>query len=164
MEFLQWLEQTSLSTWVREAPTVFAYATVLLLHTVGMGLCVGVAAGIDLRVLGFFPGIRLAPLERFFPVLWVGLSINAVTGTLLLMQDATTKLTNWDFYLKMVFIAAAVTTLRALRTRVFRDPRIDEAPLPASVRTLAAVSLVCWMGAIVTGRLLAYVGLTSGFD
>jgi hypothetical protein len=164
MEFLQWLEQTSLSTWVREAPTVWAYATVLLLHTVGMGLTVGVAAGIDLRILGVFPGIRLAPLERFFPLLWGGFSINAVTGTLLLMQDATTKLVNWDFYLKMAFIAIAITTLRTLRTRVFRDPRIDEAPLPSNVRTLAAVSLLCWIGAIITGRLLAYVGLTSGFD
>ena len=164
MEFIQWLEQTSLSTWIREAPTVWAYPTVLLLHTIGMALCVGIAAGIDFRILGFAPDVRLAPLERFFPVLWGGFWINAVTGLLLLMQDASTKLMNPDFYVKMVFIALAIVTLRMLRARVFRDPRIDEQPMSASIKVLAGASLFCWLGAITTGRLLAYIGPVSGFN
>jgi hypothetical protein len=164
VELFQWLEQTSLSVWVREASTVWAYATVLLLHTIGMALCVGVAAGIDLRILGFAPGLRLAPMERFFPVLWTGFSINAITGTILVMQDASTKLVNPDFYVKMACIALAIITLRMLRKRVFGDPAIDTGPLPANVKVLAAVSLALWLGAITTGRLLAYVGLSSGFD
>ena len=40
IEFFHWLEQTSLSIWVREAPTVWAYPSVLLFHTIGMALCV----------------------------------------------------------------------------------------------------------------------------
>ena len=164
MEFIQWLEQTSLSTWIREAPTVWAYPTVLLLHTIGMALCVGIAAGIDFRILGFAPDVRLAPLERFFPVLWGGFWINAITGLLLLMQDASTKLMNPDFYVKMVFIALAIINLRMIRARVFADPSIDEGPLPANARRLAVTSLFLWLGAITAGRLLAYIGPVSGFN
>ena len=130
MEFLQWLEQIPFSVWVREAPTAWAYPTVLLLHTAGMALCVGVAAGIDLRILGLAPSVRLSPLEKFFPVLWGGFFVNALTGTILVMQDATSKLLNVDFYVKMVFIALAVVTVRLIRKRVFTNPRVDDGPRP----------------------------------
>jgi len=164
MEFLQWLEQTSLSTWVRESPSVWAYPTVLLFHTVGLTLCVGIAAGIDLRILGWAPGVRLAPLERFFPILWTGFWINAATGVVLLMQDATTKLVNPAFYVKMLFIALAIVNVRMVRARVFGDPRIDQEPLSTNAKALAVVSLLLWLGAVTAGRLLAYIGPVSGFD
>jgi len=164
MEFLQWLEQTSLSVWVRESPSVWAYPSVLLFHTIGMTLCVGVAAGINVRILGVAPDLRLAPLARFFPILWTGFWINAATGVVLLMQDATTKLTNPAFFVKMVFIALAIVNLRMIRARIFGDPRIDEGPLARSAKVLAAVSLLLWLGAITAGRLLAYIGPVSGFD
>jgi hypothetical protein len=163
MEFFKWLEETSLSVWVRESPSPWAYATVLLLHTIGMGLCVGIAAGIDLRILGLAPRVRLAPLEKFFPILWFGFTINAITGTMLVMQDATTKLQNPDFYVKMVFIALALINLRMIRRQILRNPSVDEGPLPSNARILALTSLFFWLGAITTGRLLAYVGPTSGF-
>jgi hypothetical protein len=39
---------------------------------------------------------------------------------------------------------------------------LDKGPLPASVKGLAWLSLVCWVGAITAGRLLAYLGPVSG--
>ena len=127
-----------------------------------MGLVVGVNTGIDLRILGFAPAVPLAPLERYFPVLWVGFWVNAVTGTILVAQDATTKLTNPDFYVKMIFIALALINLRMLRTRVFRDPFVDKKPVSTNVKILAVTSMILWLGAITAGRLLAYVGAVSG--
>ena len=38
------------------------------------------------------------------------------------MADATAKLTNPDFYVKMAFIFAGVAVLYVMRKRVFRDP------------------------------------------
>jgi hypothetical protein len=164
MDFLRSLEQSGFSTWVRESPSVLAFPTVLLLHTIGMGLVVGINAGIDLRILGFAPAVPLAPLERFFPILWIGFWINAVTGVVLVVQDATTKLTNPDFYLKMIFIALAVINLQMLRKRVFRDPHIDKAPFATNIKILAVTSLILWLGAITSGRLLAYIGPVSGLN
>jgi hypothetical protein len=162
MEFLKWIEDTQFSTWVRTDPSLFAFAGILLVHTIGMGVIVGINAGIDLRILGFAPGIRLAPLEKFLPVLWVGFWVNAITGTILAMQDATTKLTNPDFYVKMVFIACALINLRLIKIRVFRDPLIDQGPLSTNSKVLAFTSLIFLLGTILAGRLMAYVGPVSG--
>src|SRR3954471_24660023 len=94
VEYLAWLEQTGFGTWVRESPSLWAYPTILFLHTLGMGTLAGTAAVIDLRIVGFAPDLPVAPLERFFPVMWIGFWINALSGTALLIADATTKLTN----------------------------------------------------------------------
>jgi hypothetical protein len=164
MDFLLRLEQTGFSSWVRESTSLFAFPGILLVHTIGMALVVGINTGIDLRILGVAPAIPLAPLEKFFPILWIGFWINAATGTILLMADATTKLANPDFYVKMVFIAFAVINLQMLKTRVFRDPLIDKRPLSTNVKILAVTSMFFWLGAITAGRLLAYVGPVSGLQ
>jgi hypothetical protein len=162
MDFLHWIEETGFSTWVRESPSILAFPSILLLHTVSMACVVGISAGINVRILGFAPALRLAPLEKFFPIIWVGVGVSAVTGTILVMQDASTKLINPDFYVKMVFIAVALVNLRLLRVRVFRDPFIDTRPFSTNAKVLAVTSLLCWLGAIITGRLLAYVGPVAG--
>jgi len=164
MDFLHWLENTGFSSWVRESPSIWAFPVVLLIHTIGMGLCVGVSAGIDLRILGFAPGLKLAPFEKYFPILWAGFWMNAVTGTILVMQDASNKLLNVDFYVKMIFIALALVTLRLIRNRVFRDPQLDRVPFSSSAKMLAALSLFFWLGAITAGRLLAYVDPIGGVN
>ena len=164
MDFLRVIEQSSFSQWVVGSSSVLAFPSILLLHTIGMGIVVGINAGIDLRILGLAPALPLAPMERFFPLLWIGFWVNAVTGTILLAADATTKMTNPDFYVKMVFIALAVINLQMLRTRVFRGPLIDKAPFSANAKILALTSMIFWLGAIVSGRLLAYVGPVSGLS
>ena len=127
-----------------------------------MGLVVGINAGIDLRILGMAPAIPLAPLERFFPVFWVGFWVNAVTGTILLAADASTKAANPDFYVKMVFIALALINVRMQRTTTFR--LLDKRPLTTMDKVLAVTSIFFWLGAITAGRLMAYVGPVSGLD
>jgi hypothetical protein len=83
---------------------------------------------------------------------------------MLLIADATTKLTNADFYAKMVFIALALINLQMIRKRVFRDPLIDKKPPSGNVKLLAVISMILWLGAITSGRLLAYLGPVSGLS
>src|SRR5215813_15452440 len=162
MDFLRAIEESGFSRWVVGSSSVFAFPSILLLHTIGMGIVVGINAGIDLKILGFAPAMPLAPLERFLPLFWVGFWINAATGIILLAADATTKMVNPDFYVKMVFIALALVNLRMLRNRVFRNPDVDKASMTSIARILAFTSIVFWLGAITAGRLLAYVGPVSG--
>jgi len=164
MEFLASLEGSALATWIRESSSIWAYPTVLFLHTIGMATLVGVNAGIDLRILGFAPELPLAPMIRFFPVMWAAFAINALSGTALLIADATTKLTNPVFYVKIVFIALALINLWLVRTRVVRDPLIDKSPVSTNAKILAVTSLIFWLGAITAGRLMAYLGPVSGLQ
>src|SRR5215813_9461487 len=91
MEFLRFIEHTSFSQWVTGSSSVLAFPTILLLHTIGMGVVVGINAGIDLRILGIAPALPLAPMERFLPLLWLGFWVNAVTGIVFFFADAAAR-------------------------------------------------------------------------
>ena len=156
-DFLVFLENMEFSQWVKNAPTIWAFPTILIVHTLGMSMVAGVSAMISLVVLGFWPAVPIKPFERAFPVLWWGFGINAVSGTMMLVADATTKLTTVDFYIKMAFVFAGLYVLIRMRRQIFDDPQLDKAPVTGSAKMLAWASLACWFGAITAGRLLAYV-------
>ena len=161
MEFLQTIENSAFCTWVREDSSIWAYPGILFMHSAGMAIVVGISAMVGLRLLGFAPKLPVAPLERFFPIVWGGFWINAISGVVLLAADATAKLTNPVFGVKMLLIGLAAVDMVLIRRVVFRDPRVDHA-VPALGKFLAAASLVLWFGATTAGRLLAYLGTVSG--
>jgi hypothetical protein len=154
--FLQTIEETGFSTWLRESESPFAFYFILLFHTFGLALLVGANTIVDLRLLGVARGIPLAPLQRLFRIMWIGFSINAVTGVLLVIAYPTKSLTNWDFYLKLAVIGLAVWVMQRLKSEVFEDASLSEAEMTARGATLAKWSLFLWFGAISAGRLLAY--------
>jgi len=159
MDFLVKIQESGFCQWVREADSLFAFPGILLLHTIGMGLVVGINATFDLRILGFAPALRLRAFEKFFPVMWVGFWINAITGSILLAVNATKLTHNPDFYIKLAFIALAVINVQVLKRQVFVPA--ETAPT-TKVKILAVTSMIFWLGAITSGRLLAYVGRSSG--
>jgi len=63
----------------------------------------------------------------------------------LLIGYPTKALTNPDFYLKLALIAAGVWLVGVIRDRLESVPKGP-----------AIASLICWGGAITSGRLLAY--------
>lgn len=158
MDFLLRIEESGFCQWVREADSLFAFPGILLLHTIGMGLVVGINTTFDIRILGFAPSVPLQTFKKFFPVMWIGFWINAVTGTILLAVDATKLTHNPDFYVKLTFIALAVINVLVLKRQVFVS---DETPPTTKAKILAVTSMLFWLGAIIAGRLLAYVGRGS---
>jgi hypothetical protein len=55
-----------------------------------------------------------------------------------------------------------VWLLIVIRKQVFGNPAFDSAPVPGKAKILAWASLGCWFCAIVSGRLIAYVGPVPG--
>ena len=158
MEILEFLENNGLAIWLRESPSVLAYPTLLAFHTFGMAFLVGTSTAIALRLLGFASSVPLAPLRKFFPVMWLGSAISVVSGALLLMLDAKQFLMMPAFYIKMLAIAAALTIMRLLLTRVFSDEAgVDTGPVPRKAPVLAGAVLISWAIAIAAGRVTAYL-------
>jgi hypothetical protein len=149
------IEQTGLSRWLRESQSIFGFYFILLFHTFGMSLVVGANGVVDLRILGVASDIPLRPLKRLFAIGWTGLAINITTGLLLLTAYPTKALTNPDFYLKLTFIGLAVYTMARMSKDVFSDTSLSEAAMMAKGKILARLSLVFWIGAVGTGRLLS---------
>ena len=186
MAFLAWVEGLGLSTWIRESDSVFAYAGVLFLHTLGLGMLVGTNVLIGLVVLRRRLEAPVTSLAAFYPFMWAGFWLNVVSGSLLLIADATTKLTNPVFFIKMAFVGMAVLNMRAIRRHIGHAAPVAAAPstggrpvpatwslrspfarwMPATsesrVRGLVWFSFLLWTGAITAGRLMAYLGPVSG--
>lgn len=158
MEFLRWVEQLSLSTWVRESGSLYGYSLILTLHTIGLALLMGISFALDLRLLGFGSESPVSPYARFYPFLWLGFWLNALSGIVLLMADATTKMINPVFYVKMALIALAVWNVTIIHKRMFGET------LPANAKVLAWTSIVLWIGATTAGRLMAYLGPVAGLQ
>ena len=156
MDFYTWLEVSAFATWVREAPTVWAYATILTLHTFGMGVLVGASAVLSLRLLGVGGTVPLAPMRVLFRVVWIGFSVNLVTGTMLFTADATTRGTQGLYFVKLLFVAAGVAAVVLTERHVY-GAKTDSVVVSGTAKRLAFLSLVAWVAAITAGRLLAYV-------
>jgi len=158
MEILNFLENNGLAIWLRESPSILAYPTLLAFHTFGMAFLVGTSVAIALRLLGFASSVPLAPLRKFFPVMWLGFAISVVSGTLLLILEAERFLTMPAFYIKLVGIAAALIIMRLLLTRVFNAQTVvDPGPVPRKAKVLAGAALISWMVTISAGRVTAYL-------
>ena len=162
MDFLASLENSGFSTWIRESPSLWAYPTVLFLHTLGLGFLVGASMAIDLRLLGFSKELPVEPMKKFFPVMWFGFWVNAASGVVLVMIDATSMLTNPLFYIKIGFIALAMICGRLIATQIFRKPDVDRSAGLLRAKVFAGASMAFWIAAITAGRLTAYIFSHTG--
>lgn len=155
-EFFLWIETSAFSVWVRESLSIFAFPGILTAHTIGMGLVAGINALVDFRILGVAPKVPLIEMKRFFPVMWFGFWLNAVSGVALLIGYPTKALTNPLFYAKLAFIAIAVALLRSIQRRVFGELPPHPRFATPDERKLAAWSIASWAAVIFAGRFLAY--------
>jgi hypothetical protein len=154
---MAWLERTGLATWTRESGSIWAYPTILTLHTLGLAMVVGANAVIDLRLFGFAPRLPVPSLGPLFRIVWWAFGLNAVTGVVLFMSDATVKARQPVFYVKLTIIGLALWNTALVRRAVIREPALPESQTLCHGRRLAITSLLLWAGAITAGRLMAYL-------
>jgi len=130
---------------------------VLTLHTVGMAMLVGASIVVHLRIWqvgATIPFVQFRPLYR---VIWLGFTINLLTGLVLFGTEAADRVVDPVFYVKLAAIFAALWLGVVVKRRAIdRQPRIQLSNL-APIRTLSAASLALWTTAIVAGRLMAYL-------
>jgi hypothetical protein len=157
MEFLLWIENTSIAQWVGGSSSILAYPTILFMHTLGLSAVIGLSVFISLRVLGFARGLPFAALAPFITLIWIAFALTAVSGTLLLMSTASAKLQSVIFIVKLVLVGLAVATQHLMTRRVLRHPQADVSPLPGQAHVLALCSLFLWAAATTAGRLIAYL-------
>ena len=154
-EYLDWIERSGLSLWIRE-DSPWAFPIILILHTVGLAFLVGANVALDARILGVARGVPLAAMLPFFRVMWLGFWVNAISGVLLLAAYPTKALTNPMFYAKLMLIAIGLVHARWLRAQILGDPAFGGTHTPVAVKLRSAAALGCWLSAVTAGRLLAY--------
>jgi len=153
MNAIAWLEQTSLSLFVRE--DFYAYFVLLIFHALGMAFLVGSGIAVSLRVLGVAQGVPLDQFARLFPVMRVAAIVAIISGVGLLLGYPAKALTNWIFALKFACLIAAAVLVWHMARSYFPLPADGEL-LPAGARWIAAAAIVLWVGGVACGKLLLY--------
>lgn len=156
-ELGNWLATTRVSTIIVDSGWIWPLAEIL--HFVGLTVLLGVAGAFDLRLLGFFKGLRIDALHRLLPWAGLGFALNVATGLTFLVGTPLQYVDNPAFRYKMLFVAIA-----GLNALVFefgfgkRTLAVDaDGTAPFAARAIAATSLVSWLLVLYCGRILAFV-------
>ena len=153
---LEQLETSGLATWVAES--LYGYPIVLGLHAIGLAIVVGLWIFIDLRLLSFLGDIRLSSLLGPMKLAWLGFAVNALSGFALFSSQATYIIYSPPFLIKIgLVILGAIIAFYIQRQTTKNVADWEAGSVPASIKAAAAISLLCWMGAIIAGRLIAYL-------
>jgi len=156
--FCQWLASTQGSIALHES--LYVYPLVESTHVLTLFLFVGLAATLDLRLMGVT--LRQVPVSevatRLLPWMAGGFFVMAVTGTLLFYAIPVRTFHNVFFRFKMIMLVAAGLNAWVFHARVYRrvfDWDLDPIT-PKAARIGGTLSLVLWAVIIVSGRLIAY--------
>ncbi len=152
-----WLEDTSAAIWVGES--LWGYPIMLGLHIVGLAMVVGLFVMRDLRLLGFFSNISYQSTYDFTKLGWFGFFINAISGCFLFTSQASYFITHMPFLLKitMILMAALLAVFIQKRTQEFSADWDNGLLKIGKIKILAFFSIFLWAGAIIAGRLIAYL-------
>jgi hypothetical protein len=153
--FLVWLEATGLADWVRMS--IPGYPSMIALHAIGMAVMVGLSLVIDLRLLGWFAGIPVPALTRFFGLAWLGFGVNTLSGSALFSAQATSYIVDPVFMTKIVLVFLGAITAAILQPAIAKSGSWPGGRVPGGIKAIAGIAIVIWLGAIVTGRLTAYL-------
>lgn len=148
MELIQWVEDSALGIYVRE--DLWGFAIMLSLHAVGMATVLGVVLVVNLRVLGMVPAIPILSYSGLFATAWLGFAINLLSGLALYTSHAVEYTGQVVFILKLLLLTVGGILMKVLMNNV-------RAGAPeAKLKTISALCIASWVGAIITGRLMAY--------
>jgi len=155
---LDWLQQTGLAVQIRDS--LFTFPLLEGVHVIGLALVFGTIAIVDLRLLG------MASTSRSFQRLaadtlkwtWAAFAVTALTGVLMFITNAAVYFHNAYFRAKVVLLVVAALNVLLFELTAGRTVKQwDRAPAaPPLGRAIAAVSLVVWVGVIVTGRMIGF--------
>lgn len=131
------------------------YAWVNTAHIMGIALLVGSILPMDLRLLGVWrrrlPHAELA--RTLLPVAACGLALAVSAGIGLFVVRAKEYGVHPLFQLKIPIVLIGTTAALVFHARA--GLRLERAT-PAQARLHGALSLGCWVGALVLGRMIAY--------
>lgn len=157
MNFVEWVENSSLGLLMLDS--IWAYPIVLATHAVGMSIVVGTIIIIDLRVLGYASQVRLTSFNNVLIATWFGAILNFLSGVALFTVDPEHFLYHPIFWTKIGLVIAGLLFVYLLLRELKASGQDSSERFESSrkAKTIASLSMLLWLGAIVAGRLIAYV-------
>ena len=158
LHFVQWLNETPGSVFLREND--WSFAIIETIHILGLGLSVGTILWVDLRLVGLAmrnqrPSEVVSHIE---PWAMRGFLVMFLSGALLLFAEPLKCYTRLAFRLKVVMLILAGLNFLYFDNRVrgMLKEFDDEMVLPWRARMVGYLSMALWLGIIFCGRWVAY--------
>jgi hypothetical protein len=154
---LAWLENTEFAAWVRGD---WGLPLALIVHALGTALVVGLIVIISLRLLGLFETTPYASLKRLFPVIWVAMILQFISGFMLWMTKPTRYVADVAFLLKFSFLVVGIVLTLYFYGTIKREAGSWETKGVVSSRGVkfAAATVLVWCTVVIASRLTAYLG------
>ena len=150
--FAEWLAATPPSVFI-QTHNAWVIPVIQSIHIVGIGAVLGSAFMIYLRIFEWaaIDQSLQETVDRFGPWVTKGLWLMLATGILMVIGEPVRELVTFSFWLKMLLVAA-MAIAAVLLQRHLRSGEIAG----ASLKSVAAVSLLIWVFIVILGRLIAY--------
>ncbi|WPZ36331.1 DUF2214 domain-containing protein [Thalassobaculum sp. OXR-137] len=134
----------------------WSYAAANTAHVLGVAVLVGGILPLDLRLLGLWPRVEAGGLVRVLvPMAAAGLGLAVISGFLLFVVRPLDYAGNTAFLTKIGLISVGAAS--ALSAHAVWGRWLERAG--GSVRArVGAVSMLCWIGALIAGRMIAFTG------
>jgi hypothetical protein len=126
-----------------------------IVHVLGFILLLSSIVLISLRLLGLaFVQQLISKVGRDATrLIWIGLALTVVSGTLMFVSSPRMYYYNPAFELKMLLLIAGVLVQVLLLRRV----SANDSPTPALARATVALSLASWFGVGLAGRIIGFI-------
>lgn len=158
-DFALWLSTTLPSVFI-QTHEVWMIPVIQSLHIIGIGIAVGSALVMTLRVLGRvgMDQTVLAIQRRFGPWLTGALCLLLASGGLLIVAEPVRELVTLSFWVKMVFVAVLTVLAGVFQASVRQhDSQWEQGFARRRSVRLAALLIFLVLGCIILlGRLIAY--------
>jgi hypothetical protein len=153
---IDWIQGTWLSAAMTDNQWAFPLAEAA--HFFGLCLLIGSIGIIDLRLLGFARRFSLHAVHQLLPLVWIGFTINFVTGILFIFAQPGFYYDNGAFRIKMILLLLAGANALWYQLTVHRQIAgwPDTGDAPSQARLIAGISLVLWIAIIFFGRFIMY--------
>ena len=156
-EIVQWLQDNSVATAIRESALVFP--VILSLHLAGMGLFGGMILMTDLRLLGI--AMTKRPVSDVVNGLrhWkhLGLTLTATCGILLVWCKAAIYYPNPFLRIKLALFALIIIHALVFKSVYRNVTDLDRSPvIPGRAKAAAVLSMILWIGVVTAGRWIGY--------
>ena len=152
------LEATELAIALRNS--VWSYPLINAAHIFGVALLVGSVVPLDLRLLGLWGSMPIAPLWTVLTrTAGIGLVVTIFFGTLLFITRASEYVASNLFIAKMILVLLGSANALMLRMQTpAQESHIASTPVKPSarLRVSAGISLAAWLSALTLGRLIGY--------
>ena len=137
---------------------MLGFPTLIALHSVGMAVAVGLSFMVTLHLNQIFTGFSVQLIPRLLSIAVWGFILNFITGLALFISRGAEYIDSYIFLIKMLLVVISAIILFWLRQHLKPINLTTEVSVADRIsKNMSLISTVTWFGAVIAGRLIAYL-------